>query len=171
MAFPPDAPITIDLANEAATTALAERISAEAITGDVVALFGDLGSGKTAFARAFINARTDTPGDVPSPTFTLVQTYEFPGPDGVIPVYHFDLYRIEHTDEIEELGMDDAFTDGISLIEWPERLERLDRLPGNRLDVNLSQGEGPNQRRAALTGFGSWEPRLETLTAKAGGHD
>ena len=168
MAFPPDAPITIDLANEAATTALAERISAEAITGDVVALFGDLGSGKTAFARAFINARTDTPEDVPSPTFTLVQTYEFPGPDGVIPVYHFDLYRIEHTDEIEELGMDDAFTDGISLIEWPER---LDRLPGNRLDVVLNHGDDAERRQAVLTSHGSWTARLVGVTTKADVND
>ena len=161
MADTPNAPITIELADEAATSALAERISNTAVTGDIVALFGDLGSGKTAFARAFINARTKVPEDVPSPTFTLVQTYEFPIPDGVIPVYHFDLYRIENSDEIEELGMDDAFTDGISLIEWPERLDG--RLPGNRLDVALNQGEKPDHRRAALTAYGSWVPRLQPL--------
>ncbi len=162
-------PITIDLADEVATAALAERISAQSVAGDVVALFGELGSGKTVFARAFINARTGTSENVPSPTFTLVQTYEFPVPDGVIPVYHFDLYRIENTDELEELGMEDAFTDGISLIEWPQRLDG--RLPLNRLDVALSQDEGPDRRRAALSGFGSWGPRLKDLSAKAGDHD
>ncbi len=169
MADTPDAPIIIDLADEAATVALAKRISAKAVTRDVVALFGDLGSGKTVFARSFINARTDNPEDVPSPTFTLVQTYEFRVPSGVIPVYHFDLYRIENTDEIEELGMEDAFTDGISLIEWPERLDG--RLPGNRLNVILSQGENPDHRRAALTAHGSWVPRLQALAAKAEKHD
>lgn len=160
---------TFDLADEAATGALAEHVSAKAVRGDVVALFGELGSGKTVFARAFINTRTITPEDIPSPTFTLVQTYEFPNADGLIPVYHFDLYRIENTEEIEELGMEDAFTDGISLIEWPERLDG--RLPVNRLDVTLSQGEDPDHRRAALTAYGSWGSRLQALTTKAGEHD
>jgi len=145
--------------------ALAERVSKLATPGDTVALFGTLGSGKTVFARAFINARSETPEDVPSPTFTLVQTYEFPSPHGPIPVYHFDLYRIEDLSEVEELGMEDALIDGISLIEWPERLEG--RLPVRRLDVALSQGDGPDQRRAALTGHESWAARIETITALA----
>jgi tRNA threonylcarbamoyladenosine biosynthesis protein TsaE len=158
--------IRIDLADEAATTELATRISAMATAGDTVALFGDLGSGKTVFARAFINARTAAHEDVPSPTFTLVQTYEFPAPGGAIPVYHFDLYRIEDPSDIEELGMDDAFADGISLIEWPGRLDG--RLPGNRLDLVLSQGQGPEQRRAELSGHGSWDARMTAITANGG---
>ncbi|HIN21333.1 MAG TPA: tRNA (adenosine(37)-N6)-threonylcarbamoyltransferase complex ATPase subunit type 1 TsaE, partial [Rhodospirillales bacterium] len=97
-------PIRVELADEAATAALAARVSARARPGDVFALSGPLGSGKTVFARAFINARTRTPQEVPSPTFTLVQGYEFPNAEGAIPVYHFDLFRIENADETAELG-------------------------------------------------------------------
>ncbi|MBT3307121.1 MAG: tRNA (adenosine(37)-N6)-threonylcarbamoyltransferase complex ATPase subunit type 1 TsaE [Alphaproteobacteria bacterium] len=161
--------ITIDLINEAATVALAGQVSAIAIPGDTVALFGTLGSGKTVFARAFINARCEISEDVPSPTFTLVQTYEFPAPDGPVPVYHFDLYRIEDLAEIEELGMEDALIDGIALIEWPERLEG--RLPANRLEVALGQGDGTDQRSAELNGHGSWGPRIDTLAEKVVGND
>ena len=134
----------------------------------VLALIGDLGAGKTVFARAFINARADTAQDVPSPTFTLVQTYQFTdtdspggdldGPGGGIPVYHFDLFRIEDAGEIDELGMEEAFAGGISLIEWPERLNGL--LPVDRLDVTLTQGKGAGERRCVLTGHGSWVERL-----------
>ena len=154
-------PIRIELADEAATAALAARVSARARPGDVFALSGPLGSGKTVFARAFINARAGIPEEVPSPTFTLVQGYEFPNGDGAIPVYHFDLFRIEDADETEELGMEDAFAGGISLIEWPDRLGA--RLPADRLDVSLDQGPSPDSRTASLTGHGSWKARLETL--------
>ena len=160
--------ITIDLADEGATIDIAKQIAAKAIIGDVVALFGNLGSGKTAFARAFINARTTKYENVPSPTFTLLQTYEFPDPSGTIPVYHFDLYRIERADEIEELGMDDAFADGISLVEWPERLNG--RLPGNRLDIFFTQGEHPNQRQVILKFYGSWTSRMQSLITIRGKH-
>src|SRR5882762_7586612 len=104
--------IAIDLPDETATAALGARIAAIARPGDVIALAGDLGAGKTTFARAFIRARGGS-GEVPSPTFTLVQIYELP--DG--PVWHFDLYRLRHPDEAWELGIEDAFRDGISLIE------------------------------------------------------
>ena len=164
----PKTSITINLANEGDTIDIATKISATAASGDVVALFGDLGSGKTVFARAFINARTATFENVPSPTFTLLQTYEFPDPSGTIPVYHFDLYRIERTDEIEELGMDEAFVGGISLVEWPERLNG--RLPGNRLDIFFTQGEHPNQRQVILKFYGSWTSRMQSLITIRGKH-
>ncbi len=154
-------PIRVELADEAATAALAARVSARAQRGDVFALSGPLGSGKTVFARAFINARTRTPEEVPSPTFTLVQGYEFPNGEGAIPVYHFDLFRIEDALETAELGMDDAFAEGISLIEWPDRLGV--RLPADRLEVFLDQGPSPDSRLASLAGHGSWKARLETL--------
>src|SRR5947207_3065485 len=93
------------LPDPAATAALAGRVAPLARRGDVVALRGDLGSGKTAFARAFIAARAGRPVEVPSPTFTLVQTYELP--DGAI--WHFDLYRLERPDDAIELGIDEAF--------------------------------------------------------------
>jgi tRNA threonylcarbamoyl adenosine modification protein YjeE len=158
-----NASFTIDLADEAATINIAKQISSTAATGDVIALFGDLGCGKTSFARAFINARTATFENVPSPTFTILQTYEFPDPNGAIPVYHFDLYRIESTIEIEELGMDEAFVDGISLIEWPERLDGS--LPSNRLDLILTQGKEPNYRQATLKFHGLWTSRIQSLIA------
>ncbi len=157
-------PVTIELADETETARLAIKLAAAARLGDVLALIGDLGAGKTVFARAFINARAATAQEVPSPTFTLVQTYTFPdtdNPGGDIPVYHFDLLRIEDTGEIEELGMEEAFAGGISLIEWPERLNGL--LPVDRLDIALTQGKGEAERRCVLTGRGSWAARLSAL--------
>ncbi len=159
------APVIIELADEAATAALAGKVAAISRAGDVVALWGDLGSGKTVFARAFINARTRTPEDVPSPTYTLVQTYDVPDPDsgngGTVPIYHFDLFRVEDANEIEELGMDDAKAHGISLIEWPGRMGGL--LAADRLDVSLTQGPDAGQRTAVLAGFGAWVARLRVL--------
>src|SRR5579885_856275 len=103
----------LTLADVSATADLAGRIAAEARAGDVIALWGDLGIGKTEFARAFIRAR---PGghaavEVPSPTFTLVQVYDLSP-----PVWHFDLYRLERPDEAWELGLEEAFAEAISLI-------------------------------------------------------
>ena len=118
----------VDLPDEAATAAFAARISALAEIGDVIALKGDLGCGKTSFARSFIRARGGTE-EVPSPTFTLVQIYELPS----AAIWHFDLYRIKSPEEAWELGIEDAFSEGISLIEWPERLGPL--LPRRRLET------------------------------------
>ena len=121
MAPSAEKPITIELADEAETAALAIKLAAAARPNDVLSLIGDLGAGKTVFARAFINARAAATQEVPSPTFTLVQTYAFPDPGDDIPVYHFDLFRIEDAGELEDLGMEDAFAGGISLIEWPDQ--------------------------------------------------
>jgi tRNA threonylcarbamoyl adenosine modification protein YjeE len=121
---------TVDLGDEKATAALAARLAALARPGDLIALSGDLGAGKTSFARAFIGARGGGES-VPSPTFTLVQTYDLPGG----AVWHFDLYRLRVAEEAWELGIEDAFESGISLIEWPEWLGAL--LPGRRLVVAL----------------------------------
>ncbi|PPR67132.1 MAG: tRNA threonylcarbamoyladenosine biosynthesis protein TsaE, partial [Alphaproteobacteria bacterium MarineAlpha3_Bin1] len=140
-----DAPGVINLADEAATAELAKTVASVSRPGDVIALWGDLGTGKTVFARAFINARAGTPQEVPSPTYTLVQIYDAAGGGGI---YHFDLYRIEDAGELEELGMEEAFSGGISLIEWPDRMKNL--LPADRLDLSLTQGAG--QRQAALKG-------------------
>lgn len=137
----------VDLPDENATVALAARVAGVAARGDVIALSGPLGAGKTVFARAFIRARGGS-GEVPSPTFTLVQTYELA--DGAI--WHFDCYRLRRADEAWELGIEDAFRDGISLIEWPDRIESL--LPADRLWVELSPGASSGARRAALSGWG-----------------
>jgi tRNA threonylcarbamoyladenosine biosynthesis protein TsaE len=151
------ASLRLDLLNEAATAALASRLARLARTGDVIALSGPLGSGKTAFARAFIHARSAPsadPEEVPSPTFTLLQTYDV----GDATLYHFDLFRLTHPDEAEELGIEEAFVGGISLIEWPERL--ADRLPPDHLDVTLENREQADARTVRLTGHGAWNSRL-----------
>src|SRR6185312_9511630 len=112
---------------------LAGRIAPLLKTGDVVTLVGDLGAGKTAFARALINSLSPTPVEVPSPTFTLVQTYDL----SQISIWHFDLYRLEEKAmDILELGWDDARHDGVCLVEWPERLGQL--LPKDRLEVRIN---------------------------------
>jgi tRNA threonylcarbamoyladenosine biosynthesis protein TsaE len=146
----------VDLPDEAATTRLAAAIAGLARHGDAIALSGELGAGKTVFARAFIRARGGV-GEVPSPTFTLVQTYELPG--GTI--WHFDCYRLRAAEEAWELGIEDAFHDGISLIEWPERIASL--LPAGRLTVELHPGDSPISRRARLVAGGEWRERLGAL--------
>src|SRR5437763_3872952 len=119
----------IDLPDEAATAAFAGRLARLARPGDVIALKGELGAGKTSFARAFSRARAGQDEVVPSPTFTLAQIYEFPD----LTIWHFDLYRLRDPEEAWELGIEDAFHDGVSLIEWPERLGSL--LPPRRLEI------------------------------------
>jgi tRNA threonylcarbamoyladenosine biosynthesis protein TsaE len=158
-------PIALDLPDEAATAALARRLARLARPGDVIALAGDLGSGKTSFARAFIRSLPlgddkDDAADrdeIPSPTFTLVQIYQ----RRPAPVWHFDLYRLERPEEAYELDLEDAFVGAISLIEWPERLGGL--LPAERLDVRLFFTEDMGARRVELLGHGGWAARLGEL--------
>lgn len=153
----------ITLPGLSATVRLAERCAAGAHKGDVFALRGDLGAGKTAFARAFIHAFARARGapeeDVPSPTFTLVQVYEFSD----VAVYHIDLYRIDEPGAAAELGLEDAFADGISLIEWPERLGDL--LPPDRLELALNFAAEPDARTCTVTGFGAWCERMAEVIA------
>ncbi len=144
----------INLPDEAATAALAARLAAVARQGDLFALRGDLGAGKTTFARAFIRARGAEDEEVPSPTFTLVQIYQA----GATAIWHFDLYRLAAGDEAWELGIEEAFASGISLIEWPERLGPL--LPQRRLEVFLDFGDRPQARRAVIDGDAIWRARL-----------
>ncbi|HOT81882.1 MAG TPA: tRNA (adenosine(37)-N6)-threonylcarbamoyltransferase complex ATPase subunit type 1 TsaE [Candidatus Defluviicoccus seviourii] len=143
-------PYLLDLADEAATTALARRIAALCRAGDVLALDGDFGTGKTTFARAFIRARC-TAEEVPSPTFTLVQVYPA-AEGGGAAVYHFDLFRLRTADEAIDLGIEDAFAEGISLIEWPQRLGSL--LPPDRLDLAFRFGGSPGSRTLTLSAPG-----------------
>ena len=121
--------LILSLPDEAATARLAEDVAAILGSGDVVALSGGLGAGKTTFARALIRAIADEPAlEVPSPTFTLVQTYDA----GRLAIGHFDLYRLGAADELAEIGLSEAVSEGAVLIEWPER--GADRLPAERLD-------------------------------------
>ena len=145
------------LANEAETEALGASLAEIAIAGDIIALKGTLGSGKSVLARAFIRKYLKTTETVPSPTFTLVQTYDM----GLVPVYHFDLYRIINSEETIELGIEEAFSDGISLIEWPERLESY--LPKNHLEIWLRVNNKDSIRNIQLAGPDSWQTRLNNL--------
>jgi tRNA threonylcarbamoyladenosine biosynthesis protein TsaE len=153
--------ITLDLPDETATAELAARISALAEPGDVIALRGDLGTGKTSFARAFIRARSNSDTEVPSPTFTLAQVYELEP----VLIWHFDLYRVASPEEAWELGIEDAFSEGISLIEWAERLGSL--LPERRLEILFAFGDGLNARQASLDPGTAWQARLAAITADA----
>jgi tRNA threonylcarbamoyladenosine biosynthesis protein TsaE len=112
----------IRLADAAATEAFGEALGRQLRGGDVVALQGGLGAGKTTLARGVLRGLGHR-GDVTSPTFPIVLTYE--PPDTRLPAWHVDLYRIEDEAELEELGLDEARVDGVLLIEWPERLPAL----------------------------------------------
>ena len=153
-------PLSLALADEAATEALGRRLADAARPGDTIALAGPLGAGKTTLARAFIRRLTSAAEEVPSPTFTLVQTY--PGRGGTI--WHFDLFRLARPEEALELDFDEAVAGGIVLIEWPERLGAL--LPARRLEVRLTVAAESDARRAELAGAGAgWEERLAALAA------
>jgi tRNA threonylcarbamoyl adenosine modification protein YjeE len=130
-----------------ATEALGARIAAALRKGDAVALSGDLGAGKTTLARAILTSLGVVEA-VPSPTFTLVQSYG----TAALNVSHFDLYRLKHAGELDELGLDEALEQGAALIEWPDRAEG--RLPPGRLTVAL-RGEKEG-RRASLSGSARW---------------
>ncbi len=140
------------LVDEAATAALAGRVAPLLRAGDTILLEGDIGAGKTAFARALIRARLGREEDVPSPTFTLVQTYADPEAE----IWHCDLYRLTNPDEILELGLDAAFEDGICLIEWPDRLGTAAPTGALRLSL-LQEGDG---RIAQFEGPDTWIARL-----------
>jgi tRNA threonylcarbamoyladenosine biosynthesis protein TsaE len=126
--------------------------------GDVLCLFGDLGAGKTSFARAFIRALTVPDQEVPSPTFTLAQVYEAGDSADSLELWHLDLYRLSDAEEIWEIGVEDAFATAIVLIEWPERA--LDLLPVKRLEIHLGFCDKPTDRSVTLKGGTDWADRL-----------
>jgi len=144
--------MTIPLGELAATEALGARIAAGLGVGDTVALEGGLGAGKTTLARAILRALGVTES-VPSPTFTLVQTYETEH----LTVRHYDLYRIRSPREIDELGLEEAMEQGAVLIEWPEN--GGGRLPGDALHVALA-ATGEQSRRADISGPARWAALL-----------
>jgi tRNA threonylcarbamoyladenosine biosynthesis protein TsaE len=149
------AEIEIALPGLAATAGLARRLASLLHTGDLVGLAGALGSGKTTLARDLIAALSGRDREVPSPTYTLVQTYDC----GALTVWHFDLYRIERPADVYELGFEDALADGVTLVEWPERLGAL--MPADHLMVTLAQGPTADARIARLAGHGAWTERLD----------
>lgn len=138
-----EASVSLLLDDDAATDRLARAFGQRADAGDVLLLSGPIGAGKTHFARALIRARLGEATEVPSPTFTLVQTYE----DTRCDIWHADLYRLTHSDEVIELGLQAAFDNALCLIEWPDRLGDL--VPPQALRLAFSvEGEG---RRVTLS--------------------
>ena len=148
--------ITLDLPDLSATHALAARLAGLLRAGDAVLLEGPLGAGKSEFARAVLRAASGDPAlEVPSPTFTLVQSYDLPAG----PAHHFDLYRLDGPEGLDELGWEEA-REGIVLVEWPERLGAL--APEDALHVALAPMAEEQARRARLSG---WDGRLAALAA------
>jgi len=144
------------LPNEAETARIAQKLSKLVQKGDVVALHGDLGAGKTTFSKALIRYLVGLPNlEVPSPTFTLVQTYE----SSRFPIWHFDMYRLDDPSEIDELGFEETI-DGLAIIEWPEKMGET--LPTYRIDIKISFEN--NKRTMTLTPQGkSWSDRLDVF--------
>jgi tRNA threonylcarbamoyladenosine biosynthesis protein TsaE len=136
--------LTLSLPTADHTAALGASLAQVAQPGDCLLLEGPIGAGKSHFARAFIQARLGRLEEVPSPSFTLVQVYEAEG----VEIWHADLYRLSHSDEVWELGLDDAFAKAICLVEWPDRLGG--HQPADALHLRLEAwGDG---RRAVISG-------------------
>jgi len=135
-----DLPIKKSLHSPEETAELAAALAQVLAAGDTILLTGDIGAGKTHFARNLIQHTLGYLEDVPSPTFTLVQTYD--GPD--CEIWHADLYRLSNPDEVVELGLTEAFEDAICLIEWPDRLQDL--APQNALHITMRMTENLGER-------------------------
>ncbi|MBT6566291.1 MAG: tRNA (adenosine(37)-N6)-threonylcarbamoyltransferase complex ATPase subunit type 1 TsaE [Candidatus Puniceispirillum sp.] len=153
--------LKLDVQNLAATERLGQFLSQELAAGDVIALQGPLGAGKSALARAMISKLCPHEADIPSPTFTLVQTYDMP--DGT-PLWHLDLYRIDTPEDAIELGIEDAFLDAVCLIEWPERLGTL--LPDSCLSIHINPvGDAldSQMRQVEINAPARWDNRMSAL--------
>jgi hypothetical protein len=154
------ATFSVALANEAATGQLMADLALLTAPGDVITLSGDLGAGKTAAARAMIRYLADDDAiEVPSPTFTLAQSYDLPS----LPLLHADLYRISDASELEEIGLSPLPEGTVALIEWPERAGN--ELPADRIDIAFSHPPalGSTARAAEITGFGKGTALVERL--------
>lgn len=140
------------------TTAFAKACGPKLEVGDTLLLSGPVGAGKTHFARSLIQSLLPVPEDVPSPTFTLVQTYDA----GDFEIWHTDLYRLTHADEMIELGLLDAFETALCLVEWPDRLGDL--APNTALSLSFSSPGPETQRDLHL----SWtNPRWDFISQSA----
>lgn len=146
---------TILLPDETDTQRFAVQMSSILVPGDTILLSGDIGAGKSAFSRALIRCKAGVDIDVPSPTFTLVQTYDVQDAE----IWHCDLYRLTHPDEALELGLDEAFETAICLIEWPDRLGN--DAPENALTLHFKALE--NGHSVSFAPNHTWAKRLGGL--------
>lgn len=152
------APLLFQFTSPEATRLFAQSLAPLLTAGDVILLHGSVGAGKTHFARSLIQSRLKVPEDVPSPTFTIVQTYDLDGVD----LWHCDLYRLSSPDEAIELGLEDAFEDAICLVEWPDRLAEL--APDDALNIRFSADTVPEHRQAEIWSTSAkWTPILDRL--------
>lgn len=152
-------PLTITASSARQMESLGAALGRVLRRGDAVLLFGDLGAGKTTFSRGLIQHIAIDAGDVVSPTFTLVQTYDLPE----TTLYHYDLYRLETGDAstLTELGWEESLTEGITLVEWSERLEET-YIPRDALRVHLRHNPD-NSRDLTFSGDADWADRLKGL--------
>ncbi len=154
--------LSVALASETETLRLVVDVAAMVEPGDLITLSGDLGAGKTTFARAMIRHLAEDPGlPVPSPTFTLMQTYDLPR----FPLVHADFYRLNGPGELAELGFEDLPDNAVVLVEWPDRAAGF--LPPDRLDIalTLAPQRGMDFRNARLTGYGRFVAKVERIAA------
>lgn len=155
--------VTLRIAGENAMRALGQRLAGTMSPGDTLCLDGPIGAGKSTLARAFIASRLAEENrveDIPSPTFTLVQTYEL----AAVEIWHTDLYRLSHADELIELGLFDAFETAIVLIEWPGRLGHL--RPERRIECAISVVEDGNARDVTFRFVGDgWTAALSAIAS------
>jgi len=150
--------ISLTLSCHAQTTALARRIAPLLTAGDVLLMDGPIGAGKSFFARSLILALLPQPEDIPSPTFTIVQTYDATA----FEIWHCDLYRLSSAFEAQELGLEDAFETALCLVEWPDRLGDL--APKDALYLSLSQTENTDERLITISSNSKrWEKFLEQV--------
>jgi len=150
---------TLTLTDLAATKRLGLFLAKQLMVGDVLALQGALGAGKSELARAIIQQVCPDETDIPSPTFTLVQAYES---DDNGSLLHFDLYRLAEPGDVFELGIEDAFVEAVCLIEWPERLAGY--LPDHALTIKIDYDPGTNgDREVTLSGDAAWQKRLKGI--------
>lgn len=152
-------PLILHPDNPDETARLAVRLGADLAPGDCLLLSGEIGSGKTHFARHLIQSLLPVAEDIPSPTFTLVQVYDSARGE----IWHSDLYRLTGLDEIEELGLSEAFCDAITLVEWPDRLGPL--TPDHALHLSFDTDPADELKRRLTLSWSDpkWDPRIEAL--------